>query len=189
MSIQIVLALAAWKLGRPVKTQWTRGESIIGHHKRHASVARAKWGAMKDGRIVEEDGITELRFCVILSATEDNDKVHGIVLSPSHTNERTANEMSSAKSNTFTYDFTTGADQVYGGIVAHKELAPGIWGMMSGDGNHDGQVGNNDKNDVWLAENGNSGYYFGDFNRDGIVDDIDIIDYWKPNAGRGNKID
>jgi len=144
---------------------------------------------LKDGRIVEEDGITELRFCVILSATEDNDKVHGIVLSPSHTNERTANEMSSAKSNTFTYDFTTGADQVYGGIVAHKELAPGIWGMMSGDGNHDGQVGNNDKNDVWLAENGNSGYYFGDFNRDGIVDDIDIIDYWKPNAGRGNKID
>lgn len=51
MSVQIVLALAAWKLGRPVKIQWSRGESIRGHHKRHASVAHAKWGATKDGRI------------------------------------------------------------------------------------------------------------------------------------------
>lgn len=52
MSVQIILALAAWKLGRPVKIQWTRGESIRGHHKRHASVAHAKWGATKDGRVI-----------------------------------------------------------------------------------------------------------------------------------------
>ena len=35
MSVQIVLALAAWKLRRPVKIVWSREESIIGHHKRH----------------------------------------------------------------------------------------------------------------------------------------------------------
>ncbi|RME83323.1 MAG: aldehyde oxidase, partial [Caldilineae bacterium] len=52
MSVQIILALAAWKLQRPVKIQWTRGESIRGHHKRHASVARARWGATRDGRVV-----------------------------------------------------------------------------------------------------------------------------------------
>ncbi|NUQ38222.1 MAG: xanthine dehydrogenase family protein [Caldilineales bacterium] len=52
MSVQIVLALAAWKLGRPVKMQWSRGESIRGHHKRHAAVAHAKWGATKDGRVL-----------------------------------------------------------------------------------------------------------------------------------------
>ncbi|MCO6453304.1 MAG: xanthine dehydrogenase family protein [Caldilineales bacterium] len=52
MSVQIVLALAAWKLGRSVKIQWTRGESIRGHHKRHGMVARAKWGASADGRVV-----------------------------------------------------------------------------------------------------------------------------------------
>lgn len=144
---------------------------------------------LKDGRIVEEDGFTELRFCIILSVAKDNDKVHGIVLSPSHTDERTANEMSSAKSNTFSYDFTSGPNQVYGGMLAHKELAPGIWGMRSGDGNHDGQIGNKDKNDVWLPQFGNTGYSFGDFNRNGIVDDIDITDYWKPNTGKGNKID
>ena len=52
ISIQIALALAAWKTGRPVKTVWSREESIIGHHKRHPFTIRAKWGAMRDGRIV-----------------------------------------------------------------------------------------------------------------------------------------
>ena len=52
MSVQIVLALAAQKTGRPVKVQWTRTESIRGHHKRHEMVAHAKWGATRDGKLV-----------------------------------------------------------------------------------------------------------------------------------------
>ena len=52
MSVQILLALAAWKLQRPVKIIWSRQESIIGHGKRHAAVLRAKWGATKDGKVV-----------------------------------------------------------------------------------------------------------------------------------------
>jgi len=52
MSVQIVLALAAWKLQRPVKIVWSRQESIIGHGKRHAVVLRAKWGATKEGKVI-----------------------------------------------------------------------------------------------------------------------------------------
>jgi CO/xanthine dehydrogenase Mo-binding subunit len=52
MSVQIVLALAAWKLQRPVRIIWSRQESIIGHGKRHAAVLRAKWGATKEGRVI-----------------------------------------------------------------------------------------------------------------------------------------
>jgi CO/xanthine dehydrogenase Mo-binding subunit len=52
MSVQIVLALAVWKLKKPVKIVWTRHESMIGHGKRHAAVVRAKWGATKDGKVV-----------------------------------------------------------------------------------------------------------------------------------------
>ncbi len=57
MSVQIVLALAAWRLhqrglDRPVKIIWSREESIIGHHKRHPFVIRAKWGAAADGRLI-----------------------------------------------------------------------------------------------------------------------------------------
>ena len=57
MSVQIVLALAAKYLhdrgiNRPVKVVWSREESIIGHHKRHAYKLVAKWGATKDGKII-----------------------------------------------------------------------------------------------------------------------------------------
>jgi CO/xanthine dehydrogenase Mo-binding subunit len=57
MSVQIVLALAAWRLSqrginRPVKIIWSREESIIGHHKRHPYVIKAKWGATKEGKII-----------------------------------------------------------------------------------------------------------------------------------------
>ena len=52
ISLQIVLALAAWKTGRPVKTVWSREESIVGHHKRHPYTIQAKWGATHDGKIV-----------------------------------------------------------------------------------------------------------------------------------------
>ncbi len=52
ISVQIVLALAAWKTGRPVKTVWSREESIVGHHKRHPFTIVAKWGATRDGKIV-----------------------------------------------------------------------------------------------------------------------------------------
>lgn len=51
MSVQIVLALAAWKLQRPVKIVWSRRESIIGHCKRHPVVMKARWGATRAGKI------------------------------------------------------------------------------------------------------------------------------------------
>lgn len=51
LSIQHLLALAAWKLGRPVACVWSREESMIGHHKRHPVGVRCRWGATRDGRI------------------------------------------------------------------------------------------------------------------------------------------
>jgi CO/xanthine dehydrogenase Mo-binding subunit len=61
MSVQIVLALAAWRLeqqgklaGRAIKTIWSRKESIIGHHKRHPMLAHTRWGATKDGKLVAQ---------------------------------------------------------------------------------------------------------------------------------------
>jgi CO/xanthine dehydrogenase Mo-binding subunit len=57
MSLQIVLALAAQRLGdrgehRPVAAQWSREESIVGHHKRHRGRIHARWGADADGKLV-----------------------------------------------------------------------------------------------------------------------------------------
>ena len=50
ISVQIVLALAAWKTGRPVKIVWTREESIVGHHKRHPFAIHAALGSDAGGQ-------------------------------------------------------------------------------------------------------------------------------------------
>lgn len=57
ISIQLPLALAAWRLhqrgiDRPIKITWSREESIRGHCKRHPFVMRAKWGADRDGKLL-----------------------------------------------------------------------------------------------------------------------------------------
>jgi CO/xanthine dehydrogenase Mo-binding subunit len=57
MSVQITLALAVWRLvqrgvRRPVKTVWSREESIVGHGKRHAMTLWARWGATRDGKLI-----------------------------------------------------------------------------------------------------------------------------------------
>jgi CO/xanthine dehydrogenase Mo-binding subunit len=57
MSVQIVLALAAWRLQqrgilRPVKIIWSREESIIGHHKRHPYYLKTRWGATREGKVI-----------------------------------------------------------------------------------------------------------------------------------------
>ncbi len=52
LSLQIVLALAAWKLQRPVKMVWSREESILGHCKRHPMLIRCKLGATQGGVLV-----------------------------------------------------------------------------------------------------------------------------------------
>jgi CO/xanthine dehydrogenase Mo-binding subunit len=56
MSVQIVLALATWRLAqrgtpRPVKIIWSREESIVGHHKRHPYLICTKWGATQEGKV------------------------------------------------------------------------------------------------------------------------------------------
>ncbi len=52
MSIQIVLALAVNRVRRPIKTIWSRAESIQYHHKRHPITIKTKWGATRAGKIV-----------------------------------------------------------------------------------------------------------------------------------------
>ncbi len=81
VSIQILLALAAWHLQRPVKLVWSREESIRGHHKRHPVTFKTRWGATADGKIcaVETEILLdsgayasssqEVLGCVTLSAT------------------------------------------------------------------------------------------------------------------------
>ena len=88
----------------------------------------------------------------------------------------------------YTYDFSTGSGQAFGGVNAQKELAPGVWGMFSGDGDRNGSVGTSDKNSVWTTNAGNTGYNYSDYNLDSQTNNIDKNDYWVPNIGKGTQV-
>ncbi|MCD4747197.1 MAG: hypothetical protein K8R58_12945 [Bacteroidales bacterium] len=88
----------------------------------------------------------------------------------------------------YTYDFSTGDGQAYGGANGHKEIGTGVWGMIGGDGDANSQIGNVDKNDVWAVQAGTSGYLSGDFTMDVHVNNSDKNDVWSPNSGKGGQV-
>ncbi len=55
LSVQPFLALAAWKLNRPVRMVYSRTESMISTTKRHPARMKVKAGANRDGKIVALD--------------------------------------------------------------------------------------------------------------------------------------
>jgi CO/xanthine dehydrogenase Mo-binding subunit len=55
VTVHIPLALAALKIGRPVKIVWDREETTIGHPKRHAMRIHHRWGASGDGKLVAQE--------------------------------------------------------------------------------------------------------------------------------------
>jgi len=137
---------------------------------------------LKDGTIVGIDGISILEFDV-----EVTENLFAVIYHRNHLGILSANPLP-LSGGAYIYNFTTGEGQVNGGYNAHKQLEPGIWGMIGGDGNADGEINNLDKNDIWNQQRGNTGYYAGDFDMNGQVENVDKSGTWKPNAGKGSKV-
>jgi len=55
LSVQPFIALAAWKLGKPVRMVYSRIESIVSTTKRHPAQIRLKVGASRDGKLKAMD--------------------------------------------------------------------------------------------------------------------------------------
>ncbi len=55
LSVQPFVALAAWKVGRPVRMVYSRTESIVSTTKRHPARMRLRAGATRDGRLTALD--------------------------------------------------------------------------------------------------------------------------------------
>ncbi len=140
---------------------------------------------LKDGTLVDTDGSTPMRFSRMLSGTKDSQHAYAKLLEKRHAGTKSSGPVIiDNTSKTATYDFTTSVNQYYGDKSVAKELSTGVYGVVTGDADGDGYVNNADKNDYWVPENGNTGYYDSDFNMDGSVDTTDL-NYWKNNAGLG----
>jgi hypothetical protein len=148
-----------------------------------AKIIERKAGfVLNNGSVVGIDGSSMLRFNV-----EITENLFIVVYHRNHIGIMTANAVI-ASGTEYTYDYTSGEGQVYGGFNAHKEIATGIWGMISGDADANGEIDNKDKNDFWEIQNGNTGYLSGDFDMNGQVNPSDNSAKWKNNAGTCSQI-
>jgi len=136
----------------------------------------------KDGFIVEANGTNNLNMLVL-----DTNNLYPIIYHRNHLPIMSSLPIQKVNG-IYTYDFTTGPDKVYGGETACTEVSSGVWGIIAGDGNADGQVNNIDKDDYWFNQTGSSGYLQSDFNMDTQVNDTDKMNLWSPNAGLGSQI-
>ena len=134
-----------------------------------------------DGSVVDIDGTSNVLF------TDDiTQQLFVVLYHRNHISVMSANPLSELNG-IYTYDFSTGMGQVYGGSSGHKEIATGIWGMVSGDGDSNNAVNSSDKTN-WMIQAGLQGYLGSDFNMDGNVNNIDKDDRWLPNNAFGGQV-
>ena len=132
-----------------------------------------------DGSIVDTDGTSSVKFNGILGGD-----YYIVIIHRNHISVMCKNKITLP--NATVYDFSTSQTQGYG-TNPMADLG-GIFGLMSGDGNGNGQVQNNDSESIWKPDNGTSGYKNSDFNLNGQVQNNDNESYWKPNNGKGTQV-
>lgn len=155
------------------EAQYASGETMI---------ARQAAFVLNDGSIVGLDGVSNLQF--------NNSIIHQLFIVIWHRNHlgvMSAYPLTET-GGVYNYDFTTGADEAYGGANGHKEIGTGIWGMIAADGNADGYVNLLDKDDIWKQQAGEKGYKSGDYNLNGQVNNPEKNDFWVPNEGSGSQV-
>ncbi|MCD4694917.1 MAG: glycoside hydrolase [Bacteroidales bacterium] len=143
---------------------------------RHAAFLR------NDGKVVDMEGNPVLSFSASVS-----EGLFVIVYQRNHIPVISGTSLIES-GGIYTFDFSTNEGQAFGGAIAHKEVMPGIWAMFSGDGDADGLINLNDKNNVWIGEATTKGYIYGDFNLDIQVDNKDKNENWQPNNGMGSQV-
>jgi len=147
---------------------------------KYISVAKQAGFLLKNGRIKATDGISNLTFHL-----SDTDSLHVWIHHRNHLSVMSSNILE-PQSGICHVDFTSDSQVAVEGNQSMKELELGTWGILSGDGNANGQINNPDKSKTWLEQNNNSGYLAGDYNLDGNADEKDIDSFWSSNAGKGH---
>ncbi|MCD4735679.1 MAG: hypothetical protein K8R53_06515, partial [Bacteroidales bacterium] len=137
---------------------------------------------LRNGQLADMDGSSLPEINVIVSGD-----LYAVIWHRNHLGVMSAFPMT-LNAGTYSYDFTDDESKAFGAGLGHKQVEPGVWAMIGGDGNADGQIGNPDKIDVWQVEAGLTGYLSGDFDLNGQVDNADKIDLWVTNTGFSTQV-
>jgi PKD repeat protein len=145
-------------------------------------IARQAAFLLNNGKVVGLDGSSVLRF-----ESPFFNNLYPVIHHRNHLGIMPANGLTQT-GGIYTYNYSTGVGQVYGGINGHKELSPGVWGMISGDGDRNKTIGTGDKSPLWEDQAGTRAYQYSDYNLDGQSDNSDKDDKWVPNIGKGCQV-
>ncbi len=136
-----------------------------------------------DGQLIDTNGNPVINF----PALSVSDSLYVVIYQRNHISVISGMALLEA-TGIYNYDFSSSESQAFGGINGHKEIAPGIWGMRSGDGDANGTINQTDKDNIWFYEAGSRGYLQGDYNMGTDVDNKDKNDKCLPNLGKGTSV-
>jgi len=161
-----------WILIEIVKPSESKSDSF-------ETITRCAGFILNNGKVTDVDGVSDI--------TLQLDETSGFYVKISHRNHLPVISSDSVVGNNgvYSWNFATGSEQAMGDILSQNEIAAGVWGMISGNGDGNNQINNYDKNEIWLNDLNSFGYYLGDFDMDCQVNVEDLIVNWKENVGCG----
>lgn len=144
-------------------------------------ISRQTGFLLKNGKIVGIDGTSNTKFEIT-----PNDNLYVVIWHRNHLSIMSSEALILA-GNIYNYDFTSGESKIYGGSLGHKEIAPGVWCMMGGDGNADQTINDTDIS-LLKTQSGSKGYLDVDYNLDSQINNIDKNDIWYWNYGSESQV-
>jgi uncharacterized protein (TIGR02145 family) len=140
----------------------------------NTAVARQAALLLRNGQIVNTQGGLPV-FNVIFS-----NNLYVVIYHRNHLSVMSSGPIN-LSSGTYSWNFTSGPQQAY--LSGQKHLGAGLYAMAGGDGDANGQIQNQDKNDVWDILSGLTGHLPADFDLNGQVQIQDKNNIWAQNTG------
>ncbi len=133
-----------------------------------------------DGQIVDTDGMSKVVF-----TPEALGPYHLVVKPRNHI--PVMSNLAFSFFNNPAIDFTTSQTAAFGNYPM-VELDERTYGLYGGDGDANGNVTAFDFLNIWLPQNGQTGYLQGDFNLSSDVTAFDFLNVWLTSNGRGSQV-
>ncbi|MBQ4820677.1 hemagglutinin protein [Aquimarina sp. MMG016] len=133
----------------------------------------------RNGDIVATDGVSDLEFDLA------TDSYYVMVSHRNHLAILSTNAIALSSTVT-TLDFSASDTMVQGGANAIANLGNGVFAMLGGDFDENGQVQNSDINAV-IVLLGGSGYSLADMDMNGQIQNTDINNVMNSNLGKGEQ--
>lgn len=143
-------------------------------------VARQAAFILKDGSIVATDGISSLLFGITVTSN-----LYVVIWHRNHLGIMSSVPLT-ISGGVYSYDFTTALSKAY--LNGQKSLGGGKYGMFAGNADGIGTVNVSDITSKWDLQVGKSGYYSADMNLNSQVNNQDKNDVWLPNNGQGSQV-